>query len=42
VVPGNRKWYRNLVVSTAIIEAMEKMDMRYPPAAEGIEGIVIE
>jgi polyphosphate kinase 2 (PPK2 family) len=42
VVPANKKWYRNLVVSTAIVEAMTEMDMRYPPAAEGIEEIVIE
>jgi len=42
IVPANRKWYRNLVISTAIIEAMEKMDMEYPPAPEGLEDIVIE
>ena len=42
IVPSNRKWYRNLVVSSVIVEAMEKMDMRYPPAPEGLEGIVIE
>jgi len=42
IVPGNRKWYRNLVVSTVIVRAMEAMDMRYPPAPEGIEDVVIE
>ena len=42
IVPSNRKWYRNLVVSSVIVQAMEKMDMRYPPAPEGLEGIVIE
>ena len=42
IVPANRKWYRNLVVSTAIVEAMEKLDMHYPPAPEGLEDIVIE
>jgi PPK2 family polyphosphate:nucleotide phosphotransferase len=42
IVPANKKWYRNLVISTAIVEAMEKLDMRYPPAVEGIEDIVIE
>jgi polyphosphate kinase 2 (PPK2 family) len=42
VVPANRKWYRNLVVSTVLVETMQKMDMRYPPAPEGLEGIVIE
>jgi PPK2 family polyphosphate:nucleotide phosphotransferase len=42
IVPANKKWYRNLVVSTALVEAMEKMDMRYPPAPEGLDKIVIE
>ena len=42
VVPANRKWYRNLVVSTAIVEAMEQLEMSYPPAPEGIEKIKIE
>ena len=42
IVPANRKWYRNLVISTVLVEAMEKLDMRYPPAPEGLENIVIE
>ena len=42
IVPANRKWYRNLVISTAIIKAMEKMEMKYPPAPKGLKDIVIE
>jgi len=42
VVPADRKWYRNLYVSTVIVEAMEKLNMRYPPAPEGLDKIVIE
>jgi PPK2 family polyphosphate:nucleotide phosphotransferase len=42
IVPANHKWYRNLVISTVLVEVMEQMDMRYPPAPEGIEDIVIE
>jgi PPK2 family polyphosphate:nucleotide phosphotransferase len=30
IVPANRKWYRNLVVGTVIIEALENLNMRYP------------
>jgi polyphosphate kinase 2 (PPK2 family) len=30
VVPANRKWYRNLVVGTVIIETLMSLDMRYP------------
>jgi PPK2 family polyphosphate:nucleotide phosphotransferase len=41
IVPANNKWYRNYVVTKALVEAMEAMDLKYPPAAEGIEGIVI-
>lgn len=30
IVPANRKWYRNLVVGTVIIETLEGLNMRYP------------
>ena len=30
IVPANRKWYRNLVVGTVIIETLEALNMRYP------------
>jgi PPK2 family polyphosphate:nucleotide phosphotransferase len=30
IVPANRKWYRNLVVGTVIIEALENLNMHYP------------
>ena len=42
VVPANRKWYRNLYVSTVIVEAMEKLNMQYPPAPKGLDKIEIE
>ena len=42
IVPANRKWYRNLVISTAIVDALEKLDMQYPAAPEGLDKIVIE
>lgn len=35
VVPADKKWYRNVVVSGAILEALEGMDLRYPPDPEG-------
>ena len=41
IVPADRKWYRNLVVSEILIEALERLDMRYPQPAAGIENIVI-
>ena len=30
IVPANRKWYRNLVVGSAVIEALKALDMRHP------------
>lgn len=41
IVPSNKKWYRNLVVSSAIVEALEKLDMHYPPPEPGLDKIVI-
>jgi PPK2 family polyphosphate:nucleotide phosphotransferase len=42
VVPANKKWYRNWVVSSAIVAAMEGLDMHYPPPPPGLDKIVIE
>jgi PPK2 family polyphosphate:nucleotide phosphotransferase len=42
VVPANKKWYRNLVVATVLVHALEKLDMRYPEPEEDLDGIVIE
>ena len=30
IIPANRKWYRNLVVGTIIVETLEGLNMRYP------------
>ncbi|MCD4727646.1 MAG: polyphosphate kinase 2 family protein [Pirellulales bacterium] len=42
VVPANRKWYRNLVVSRILRKTLEKMSPQYPPAEEGLDGLVVE
>jgi polyphosphate kinase 2 (PPK2 family) len=42
IVPADRKWYRDVVVAKALIERLEKLDLRYPDADEGIEGTVVE
>jgi PPK2 family polyphosphate:nucleotide phosphotransferase len=41
VVPADRKWYRNLVVSQVIVETLKKLDMRYPPPLPNADSIVI-
>ena len=42
VIPANRKWYRNLVISSIIIDKLKSLNMAYPEPEEGLEGIVIE
>lgn len=41
IVPADRKWYRNLVISQKIVETMESMDLRYPEPEEGLAEVVI-
>jgi len=42
IVPADRKWYRNLVVSQTIRETLEKMDPQFPPPEPGLDKVVIE
>jgi len=37
VVPANRKWYRNLIVADRIVNALEDMKLKTPPAPEGMD-----
>jgi PPK2 family polyphosphate:nucleotide phosphotransferase len=41
VVPADHKWYRNLVVSEAIIDSLEALNLTYPPPEDGLDGITI-
>ena len=41
VIPANSKLARNLMVSSLLIEALEKLKMRYPSPVGGLEDIVI-
>lgn len=42
VVPADRKWYRNLAIASILVETLERLDLRYPAAEEGLEDIEIE
>jgi PPK2 family polyphosphate:nucleotide phosphotransferase len=42
VVPANRKWYRDLVVATTIVEALKKLKMSYPESQEDLSKVVID
>ena len=37
VVPANRKWYRNLVVASTIVQALEDLNLRRPPEPSGVD-----
>ncbi len=37
VVPANRKWYRNLIVAERVVDALEEMNLKTPPAPEGVD-----
>ena len=30
IIPANKKWYRNLVITERIVETLENLDMKYP------------
>jgi PPK2 family polyphosphate:nucleotide phosphotransferase len=40
VVPANQKWYRNYLVGSTIVEALERLHMKYPEP--DLSGIVIK
>jgi polyphosphate kinase 2 (PPK2 family) len=42
VVPANRKWYRNWVISKVIVDTLAGLKMEYPQPEEGLDDIVIE
>lgn len=42
IIPANRKWYRNLLISTAIAETLEGLAMKFPDPHPDLDTIVIE
>ena len=42
VVPADKKWFRNWVVSDVLVRTLKGLKMQYPPAAPGLDRIVIE
>jgi PPK2 family polyphosphate:nucleotide phosphotransferase len=41
IVPANKKWYRNLVITRTVVETLESMNLKYPESAEDLSQIVI-
>jgi len=42
IVPANHKWYRDLVISSILVETLEGLKIKFPEPEEDLEGIVIE
>ena len=42
IVPANRKWFRDLVVSSVLVKTLEGLKMKYPESEENLDGVVIE
>ncbi len=40
VIPANRNWYRNLVISDILVETLKKLKLKYPPVVDKIESYV--
>jgi PPK2 family polyphosphate:nucleotide phosphotransferase len=41
VVPSNRKWFRNWVISDTIVRALKEMNLKFPKPQEGLDKVKI-
>lgn len=42
IVPANRKWFRDLVISSILVDTLEGLKMDYPVSEENLDGVVVE
>lgn len=42
IVPANRKWYRNLVIASVLVDTLEGLEMEFPKPEKGLDDIVID
>jgi polyphosphate kinase 2 (PPK2 family) len=42
IVPANRKWYRNLVISQVLVDLLEGFNLQYPEPEDDLDSVVIE
>jgi PPK2 family polyphosphate:nucleotide phosphotransferase len=42
VVPANRKWYRDLVISTVLVDTLKGLKMEYPKPEDDLSSVVVE
>jgi PPK2 family polyphosphate:nucleotide phosphotransferase len=41
IVPANKKWYRDVMITRAIVETMESMGLAYPEPEDGLDKVKI-
>ncbi|MBN2579913.1 MAG: polyphosphate kinase 2 family protein [Pirellulales bacterium] len=42
IVPADKKWYRNLVISRLLCKILKQMNPRFPPAEKGLKGLKVK
>ena len=42
IIPSDRKWYRNLVVSRLLVKVLTDLDPQFPHPEGELDGIVVE
>lgn len=42
IVPADKKWYRNLLVSNLLRQTLERLDPQFPPANVDFQSLVVE
>jgi polyphosphate kinase 2 (PPK2 family) len=42
VIPADKKWYRDLVIASVLVETLEKLDIGRPELVEDLTGVVVE
>jgi PPK2 family polyphosphate:nucleotide phosphotransferase len=42
VVPADRKWFRNWVISDVLVKTLDRLDMKYPKPKEDLSKVTIE
>jgi polyphosphate kinase 2 (PPK2 family) len=41
IIPSNRKWYRNMVIASIMVDTLKGLNMSYPEPEDDLDGIVI-
>lgn len=42
VIPANKKWYRNLVITERIVETLENLDMKFPEPNSDVSTLYVD